>query len=69
VVQLEADKFHQLHTVWKEAVVRFHKIKQEDAIQRFVDKMNSKRFVNPESREIIFNKVKEEQIKIFNQRK
>jgi hypothetical protein len=28
-------------------VIRFHKIKQEDAITKFLDNLNSLKFVNP----------------------
>ena len=49
-------------------MVRFHLIKQDDAIKRFIDLMESKRFVNPQSRVDIFSNLKDEQIKIFNER-
>jgi hypothetical protein len=49
-------------------VVRFHLIKQEDAIKRFLDLMESKRFVNAATRVEIFNQMKDEQLKVFNQR-
>jgi hypothetical protein len=39
-------------------VIKFHQIKQDDAIKRFVNRMNSKEFVNPESRVDIFRKIK-----------
>jgi ribonucleotide reductase alpha subunit len=50
VVNSETERFQDLHRIWREAVARFHKLKQEDAIQKFVDLMNSKRFVNPDTR-------------------
>jgi hypothetical protein len=37
--------------------VRFHKLKQEDAIIKFLDVMNSARFVNPQSRVDIFKEI------------
>ena len=40
--------------------MRFHKIKQDDAIKRFVDRLNSKEFVNPDTRVDIFMQMKEE---------
>ena len=38
----EVEKFDGLYQTWKQAVVRFHIIKQEDALKKFVEKMNSK---------------------------
>jgi hypothetical protein len=32
VVKTDVAKFEKHYTVWKESVVRFHKLKQEDAI-------------------------------------
>jgi len=32
VVKTDVAKFENHYTVWKESVVRFHKLKQEDAI-------------------------------------
>ena len=66
--QLEADKFDVLYNQWKEAVVRFHLIKQDDAIRRFLELMESKRYVNPQSRVDIFERLKQEQLRVFNQR-
>ena len=40
--------------------MRFHLIKQEDAIGRFIDLMESKRFVNAPSRVSIFDELKHE---------
>jgi len=60
IVQGEKDKFDVLYTTWKEAVVRFHKLKQEDAIKKFVDRLNSKEFVNPQTRVDIFTNMKNE---------
>jgi hypothetical protein len=42
---------------WKEAVVRFQKLKQEDAIVKFLNEMNSMKFVNPQSRVAIFKEI------------
>jgi len=56
--QKEAQKFEILYNHWKDSVVRFHLIKQEDAIKRFLDLMESKRFVNAQSREDIFSELK-----------
>jgi hypothetical protein len=50
VVESDKVKFQEHYDTWKEAVVRFHKLKQEDAIQRFLQKMDSMQFVNPETR-------------------
>lgn len=48
--------------------MRFHKLKQEDAIKKFLDEMNSLKFVNPPSRVAIFAEIQEEQIALFDQR-
>ena len=48
--------------------MRFHKLKQSDAIKRFLDRMNSEEFVNPPSRVAIFDEMKEEQMTLFKQR-
>ena len=48
--------------------MRFHKIKQDDAIRRFVDRLNSKEFVNPETRVEIFVQMKQEQEKLYESR-
>ena len=57
-----------LYNQWKDSVVRFHLIKQEDAIRRFLDLMESKRFVNADTRVAIFNRLKSEQLRVFQQR-
>jgi Domain of unknown function (DUF4455) len=49
-------------------VVRFHLIKQEDAISRFLNLMESKRYVNAQTRVDIFVQLKEEQQRVFDQR-
>ena len=48
--------------------MRFHWIKQEDAIRRFLDLMESKRYVNAESRCAIIGQLKDTQIKVFKER-
>lgn len=48
--QKEKIKFDVLYLTWKEAVARFHLLKQENAIEVFIEKMESKQFVNPDSR-------------------
>ena len=60
IVVEEKEKFDILYQTWKAAVVQFHKIKQDDAIKRFQDRLNSKEFVNNDTRVVIFNKIKEE---------
>ena len=65
VVQSDQAKFETLYATWKEAVVRFHKLKQVDAIKRFLDRMNSEEFVNPPSRVSIFEEMREEQMMLF----
>lgn len=47
IVNHEAEKFDRLYQIWKDSVVKFHQIKQENAIKKFVDRLNSKEFVNP----------------------
>ena len=60
IVEGETEKFDVLYQIWKAAVVQFHKIKQNDAIKRFQDRLNSKEFVNNDTRVVIFKKMKEE---------
>lgn len=57
-----------LYNQWKDSVVRFHLIKQEDAIKRFLDLMESKRFVNADTRVKIFTRLQQEQLRVFQQR-
>jgi hypothetical protein len=40
-------------------------IKQEDAIKRFLELMESNRFVNAATRVALFDKLKEEQLRVF----
>ena len=68
VVTTDASKFESLYARWKEAVVQFHKLKQSDAIKKFLDRMNSEEFVNPPSRVAIFEEMREEQMTLFTQR-
>lgn len=68
VVKSDVAKFERHYAVWKESVVRFHKLKQEDAIQRFLNRMNSAEFVNPPSRVKIFKEMREEQMTLFENR-
>jgi len=49
-----------LYATWKEGVVRFHIIKQNNAIEKFLALMNSDKFVNPETRRKLFSEIKEE---------
>ncbi len=60
IVEKEKVKFDILYQTWKESVVKFHLIKQEDAISRFLTLLNSPKFVNPDSRISLFNTVKSE---------
>jgi hypothetical protein len=48
--------------------VRFHWLKQEDAIRKFLDLMESKRFVNAQTRCDIFKQLKDVQLKVFQDR-
>ena len=68
IVHNETEKFDLLYTTWKNSVVRFHKLKQEDAIKKFVDRLNSKEFVNPPTRVDIFSNMKNEQEKLYSLR-
>ena len=68
MLQQESQKYEVLYQQWKDSVVRFHLIKQEDAIKRFIDLMESKRFVNAQSRVNIFLHLKEVQQKVFEDR-
>ena len=68
IVRAESIKFDKLYQEWKDAVVRFHKIKQLDFIKKYVDRLNSKEFVNPQSRVDIFEKIQAEQGRLFEQR-
>jgi hypothetical protein len=47
IVNNEGEKFERLYQIWKDSVVKFHQIKQENAIKKLVDRLNSKEFVNP----------------------
>ena len=47
VTESDRAKFEEHYANFKEAVIRFHKIKQEDAINKFLDNLNSLKFVNP----------------------
>ena len=67
-VRNETEKYEVLYQQWKDSVVRFHLIKQEDAIRRFIDQMESKRFVNAPARVEIFTELKSEQLKVFETR-
>lgn len=58
LVENEKGKFAELYQAWKDAVVRFHWLKQEDAIEKFLVKMNSKHFVNPETKIELYSKLK-----------
>ena len=68
VVKSDTEKFENHYAVWKQSVVRFHKLKQEDAIKKCLARMNSEEFVNPPSRVAIFNEMKEEQQTLFEAR-
>ena len=68
VTTSDVQKFEQHYLNYKEAGVRFHKLKQEDAIQTFLDKMNSLDFVNPVSRKAVFADMRAEQQNLFDQR-
>lgn len=68
MVESDAEKFSKHYDEWKEAVVRFHKLKHEDAIQKFLDDMNKPRFVNPDSRIAIFDEIRENQQSLHSQR-
>ena len=68
VVKSDIEKFEIHYATWKESVVRFHKLKQNDAIEKFLARMNSEEFVNPPSRVVIFEEMKEEQMTLFKQR-
>ncbi len=54
IVKQESDKFDVLYNQWKQSVVRFHFLKQEEAISKFLARVNSNEFVNPESRIQLF---------------
>jgi len=49
-------------------VATFHKLKQTDAIKKFLDRMNSEEFVNPPTRVTIFDEMREEQMTLYKQR-
>ena len=68
VVKADAAKFEKHYATWKESVVRFHKLKQEEAISKFLVRMNSSEFVNPKSRVAIFKELRDEQMTLFENR-
>jgi hypothetical protein len=47
VTESDKAKFEEHYANFKEAVMRFHKLKQEDAITKFLSNLNSLKFVNP----------------------
>jgi hypothetical protein len=68
VVKADMAKFEKHYATWKASVVQFHKLKQEDAIQKFLGRMNSREFVNPPSRVKIFKELRDEQMVLFENR-
>jgi len=68
VKKSDSEKFQKHYEKWKEAVVRFHKLKHEDAITKFIDLMHSPKFVNSESRVQIFQELQDEQESLHEQR-
>ena len=68
LVKAENEKFEVLYAQWKASVLRFHWLKQEDAIEKFLNRMESKEFVNPSTRIELFSKLKQKQLAVFNQR-
>jgi hypothetical protein len=68
VIDSDKDKFASHYANFKESVVRFHKLKQEDAINKALARLNSGEFVNPKTRIKIFEEMREEQMKLFDQR-
>ena len=68
VTTSDIEKFEMHYDNYKEAGVRFHKLKQEDAITAFLDRMNSVEFVNPETRQKIFSDLRNEQQNLFDSR-
>jgi len=61
VTTSDVQKFENHYLGYKDAGVRFHKLKQEDAISTFLDRMNSLEFVNPETRKVVFAEMRSEQ--------
>jgi hypothetical protein len=68
LVESDKEKFAKHYAIFKESVVRFHKLKQEDAIKKALARLNSGEFVNPKTRTKIFEEMREEQMKLFDQR-
>ena len=68
VVASDLAKFEKHYAVWKESTVRFHKLKQEDAILKFIERLESPEFVNPPSRVKILSEFKAEQKSIYDTR-
>ena len=64
----EIAKFEELYAQWKGRVAQFHLLKQNDAIERFNARMNSKEFVNPQSRVDLFSRMKDKQHAVFQLR-
>lgn len=60
--------FDEHFAVWTEKLARFKKLHQEDAIERFLVRMNSEEMVNPQSRVQLFEELKEEQMTLYRQR-
>ena len=68
LLQKEKIKFDILYQSWKESVVRFHLLKQENAIEVFIDLMESVKFVNPSSRVYLLSNLNNVQSQVFEQR-
>ena len=60
MIDSDKNKFAKHYANFKESVNRFHKLKQEDAINKALARLNSGEFVNPKTRIKIFEEMREE---------
>ena len=65
LVDSENAKFDALLDAWNERLRQFHILKQNFALESYIDRVNSFEFMNPKSRVKLFLSLKEEQVRIY----
>jgi hypothetical protein len=68
LVEEENQKHANSKNEWESRRIRFHILKQEDAIRTFQQRIDSPEFVNPESRISIFKRIKKIQVELYRER-
>lgn len=69
--QLEQDenqRYTNLRNEWEDRRIRFHVLKQENAIKTFQERIDSSEFVNPEARVRLFKRMKKNQTEVHKKR-